>query len=425
MAIIVMVLSCQSEKKQWTVDAMAEQYVRLMLEIGQYDDNFVDAYFGPEEWQPVKDSASTLDSEKMLAKAEELIEQCQSIESKSDAGDDLFRLELIRKQLIAAKTILRMKQGESFTFNEEAKLLYDISPSQNALTYFDSLLTVLDKAIPGEGNLSDRFNEYAGQFALSKEVMDTVFRKAIDVARQRTKEHMVLPADEKFNLSYVTDKSWSGYNYYQGNNTSEILINTDFPIFIQRAVDLGCHEGYPGHHVMMTLMEQNLVIKKGWMEFTIYPLFSPLSFLAEGSANYGIDVVFPGEEKRQFEKDVLFPLAHLDTSLADQYFKILDIKAKLDFAGNEVGRMYLEGEITRETAGSMLQKYLLMAPLRAEKRVQFIENYRSYIINYNLGKQVVSDYIERLGGTADQPEKRWQILMDLLSHPMVPSKMIN
>ena len=35
-------------------------------------------------------------------------------------------------------------------------------------------------------------------------------------------------------------------------------MNVELPIYIDRAVDLACHEGYPGHHVYNALLEQEL-----------------------------------------------------------------------------------------------------------------------------------------------------------------------
>src|SRR5688572_30606371 len=35
-----------------SMNNIAEQYVRLILAIGQHDANYVDAYYGPEEWKP-------------------------------------------------------------------------------------------------------------------------------------------------------------------------------------------------------------------------------------------------------------------------------------------------------------------------------------------------------------------------------------
>ena len=49
------------------------------------------------------------------------------------------------------------------------------------------------------------------------------------------------------------------YNWYKGNLRSVIQVNTDLPLAVDRAIDLACHEGYPGHHVYNALLEQRLV----------------------------------------------------------------------------------------------------------------------------------------------------------------------
>ena len=155
----------------------------------------------------------------------------------------------------------------------------------------------------------------------------------------------------------------------------------------------------------------------------MYPLFSPQSLIAEGSANYGIDVAFPGDERVTFEKEVLFPIAGLDASKADKYYKILGLIGKLNYAGNEAARQYLNGEISREEAAKWLEKYLFYAPDRALQRTRFIDQYRSYVINYNLGKDLVADYVKAKGGTVDQPEKRWAVFKELLSNPHTASSL--
>ena len=128
---------------------------------------------------------------------------------------------------------------------------------------------------------------------------------------KRTLPHAELPAGESFTVEFVTNKSWSGYNWYQGNYRSLIQVNTDLPIYIDRAVDLACHEGIPGHHVYNALLEKHLMRDRGWVEASVYALFSPQSLIAEGTANYGIEVAFPGDERLAFERDVLFPAAGL------------------------------------------------------------------------------------------------------------------
>jgi hypothetical protein len=248
-----------------------------------------------------------------------------------------------------------------------------------------------------------------------------VFRAAIEESRRRTSAHIPLPEGESFAVEYVTNKAWSGYNWYKGGSQSLIQINTDLPIYIDRAIDLGSHEGYPGHHVYNSLLERHLVRGRGWLEFSVYALFSPQSLIAEGTANYGINVAFPRQERVAFEQAVLFPLAEMDPAMAELYYDVHDIFLKLSYAGNEAARGYLDGIISREQALHWLMTYALMSHERAEQRIRFFDQYRSYVINYNLGQDLVKAHIEAEGGTADNPAKRWDAFHRLLSSPILPS----
>src|SRR6185295_3547174 len=139
------------------------------------------------------------------------------------------------------------------------------------------------------------------------------------------------------------------------------------------------------------------------------------------TANYGIEVAFPGEERVQFERSVVFPAAGLDPTRAAEYYRVQALVDRLAYAGNEAARRYLNGEIGRPAATAWLARYAMMAPARAEQRTRFFDQYRSYVINYNLGKDLVKHYIESRGGTADSPARRWQEFIALLSSPRLPS----
>jgi hypothetical protein len=189
-------------------------------------------------------------------------------------------------------------------------------------------------------------------------------------------------------------------------------------------VDLASHEGYPGHHLYNSLLETHLVRGKKWTEFTVYPLFSPQSLIAEGTANFGIDMAFPGEERVEFERDVLFPLAGLPPSGAAEYYRLHGLFLKLAYAGNEAARMYLDGEWSREQAVEYLVSYALMNAERALQRTKFFDTYRSYVINYNLGQDMVKRYIESAGGGVRKPDARWKIFHELISSPRLPSDLL-
>ena len=306
-------------------------------------------------------------------------------------------------------------------FDEESKALYDAVAPSNGEAHFQRILDELDPLVPGQGSLIERYAAFRNSFVIPRDRLDAVFRAAITACRERTSHYIDLPAEESFEVEYVNDKSWSAYNWYQGGFHSLIQVNTDLPIYIDRAIDLACHEGYPGHHVYNVLLEKHLVQDRGWVEFSVYPLFSPQSLIAEGTANYGIQVAFPGEERVAFERETLFPLAGLDPVTAELYYVVLEKVQQLEYAGNEAARRYVNGEIDAKAASNWLTRYALMPQARADQRVRFIDQYRSYVINYNLGEDLVRGYVEsRSGGGADH-ERVWNEFGKLLSSPRLPS----
>ncbi len=404
-----------------TLDNIAEQYVRLVLDIGLHDPDYVDAYYGPKEWQ----EASKQLKPQLTAlrdRTDAIITRLKRVRVPRKNSELALRKTYLQKQLAAASAKINMLMGTAYSFDEEAKRLYDAVPPKFSEKYFQGILKELDKKLPaGSGSVQERYQQFRNQFVIPKEKLDTVFTAAINECRARTKKYIDLPRGESFVVEYVTDKSWSGYNWYKGNSHSLIQVNTDLPIFIDRAVDLAAHEGYPGHHVYNVLLETELLNKKGWQEFCIYPLFSPQSLIAEGSANYGIDVVLPRTERIRFEKEVLFPLAGLDPARVEQYYEVQSLFGKLAYAGNEAARGYLDGVFTKDQALRWLTTYAMFDSARAEQRIKFIVKYRSYVINYNLGQDLVRSYVTKQSGKDPSEKKRWSVFEALLSSPRMPS----
>ena len=400
------------------MDGIAESYVRLVLAVGEHDSDYVDAFYGPAEW---RDQASEegLPLSEIGAHAELLLKQLGSIEP---GDEELGRLRhsYLTTQLRSVAARVAMLGGRTMTFDGESRALYDAEAPTNSEEHFASVLEAMDDLLPGSGPLSERYSAFRSRFVIPSDLLGAVFSAAIDACRERTLEYMDLPEGESFVVEYVTDKSWSGYNWYQGAFHSLIQLNTDLPIFIGRAVDLACHEGYPGHHTYNAMLEHHLVNVRGWPEFSVYPLFSPQSLIAEGSANFGIELAFPGEERFEFERDVLFPLAGMDPATAADYHRAQELASKLSYAGNEAARRYLNGEIDGESAAAWLQQYAMYSPEGARQRMRFVDQYRSYVINYNLGQDLVRGFVDG-DGEARAQEDRWVRFIQLLTSPRLPS----
>lgn len=413
--------SVEQSEQPWAVSHIAEQYVKLTLALGEHEAGYIDAYYGPEQWV-TESKSNELALSEIIKQAKQLNHHLgfhQSDASKLEEIEQL-RLSYLNAQLNALIARAKMNNGEvQYSFDEESQQLFNTQAPKNDWSVFDSALNDLDVLLPGEGSLIERVELFRSQFVIPEDKLKLVFDVAIKECRDRTKKYISLLDNENFTLEFVKDKPWSGYNWYKGNAFSLIQVNTELPISISRAIDLGCHEGYPGHHTYNGLLEDKLFQQRGWVEYSVYPLFSPQSLIAEGSANYGIKMAFPDEQKLEFERDVLFPLAGLDQSKAADFAKVSKLTSQLSYAGNEVARLYLNNKIDKDKAAQLLQQYALMSPGKSKQRVRFMDTYGSYVINYNWGKDLVKNWVE---AGEDKTEKgRWMRFYKLLSTPRLPS----
>ena len=415
LAVTGLLLSTAAVAAPPPLDVIASDYVKLSLEAGEREPEYVDAYYGSADWATAA-KANPRSLAQLLADARTLKAATAAVDPKTLKPMDVRRRTFLLAMLTAAETRLAMANGRHFDFAEEARGLFGVAPDLKPLASYDPVLADIDTIVPGDGPLWQRVNAYRESLAIPTDRLKPVMAAAINECRARTLAHIKLPADEHFTLEFVTKKPWGGYNYYKGNAVSVIQVNTDLPVLITRAVDLGCHEGYPGHHLLNMLLEQKLSRGRGWQEFTVLPLYSPMGFIAEGTANYGIELAFPGNEREAFEETVLFPLAGLDPAQAKRSAALAKAMQKLAGARFTIARDYLDGHLTREQAIAASQKYELLSRPRAEKSVGFFDHYRSYVINYGLGRDMAAATVEAAGNS---PAARWQAFETLLSEPTV------
>jgi hypothetical protein len=399
---------------------IAATYLRLTLEIGTHEEGYIDAYYGPPELKAAAEAAPR-DKSTLLAATRELTARLNNTARRLPDLLDRRRAAFLRTQLRAAETRLMMMQGTRFAFADEAERLFGVRPQLKPLATYDPHLAAVEALVPGDGLLGARAEAYLDRFTIPKDRLQKLFDVAIARCRGRSLAHIPMPDGESFRLEFITGKSWSGYNYYQGAYHSLIQVNTDLPIRLSRALDLGCHEGYPGHHLLNMKLEEKLVKERGWTEFSVYPLYSPQSLIAEGTANYGIDLAFPAASRAETERDVLMPLAGIAVPPDDRYWRLLKAIDALSGARLTIAQQYLDGVIDRATAVALTQKYLLVSPKRAEQSISFTDQYRSYVINYGLGEAMVRAHVERGEPSRDE---MWRRMAKLISEPTLPADLV-
>jgi hypothetical protein len=201
----------------------AESYVKLVLEVGIYDSEYADIYFGPPEWQPSgEDFPDEFPAEQFGSKADALIERIKNASKSNLSGQQSARCKFLEKQLLAVKAKIDLLGGKELPFDEESKLLYDVVAPAFDKKQFENILKELDEALTGEGNLKERFDKYSQKFLVPKDKLESFLEAALVEYRKRTLEHIKLPPNEKLEIQFVGFKSFAANLQYKGMDSSVI-----------------------------------------------------------------------------------------------------------------------------------------------------------------------------------------------------------
>ncbi|HCK84246.1 MAG TPA: hypothetical protein DHW63_06935 [Hyphomonadaceae bacterium] len=409
------------------IDVAAEQYVRLALEIDTHEEGYVDAYFGPREWrdQARANPRSIYELQRFSWRIEDEVNSVLQ-----DRDDDTRRRAFAMREALRSARFRLDMIGHDFPWaglGTEAEFLFALKDlPYYEFPHYEPILASIDAMLPGEGPLNERVEAFRARYVISPDRLQAVMERAIGECRARTRAHLLLPENESFRMEFVTGKSWSAYNWYQGNNQSLIQVNTDIPLTIDRALALACHEGYPGHHVQGIYNERNYR-ERGWPEYSVAPLYHPSAPLNEGGGNFGVEMAFPGDERLAFERDTLYPLAGLDPAGARAYHDLQQALNELQSARLMIAAGYLRDGLfaaqfrnpnARELAIEQTMNYLLVSRARAEQLIAFTDHYRSYVVNYVAGEVLIRDYVNRVAG--DEEGARWAAFERIMSEPTLP-----
>jgi hypothetical protein len=389
------------------LDGDAQAYVGLVLAAGRHDRQIVDAYYGPREWLDAAAAGEPVPIPELLSRTRELAAKLRSAPPSA-------RREFLLAELVALETVLEGLAGERLPLADEARLLFDLEPAYTTTGRLDAALAELERAVPGGGDLRARVEALRARFVLPPDRVDAVARAVLAETRKRTTAHVKLPAGEGVALRKVTGKPWGAYNWYLGSYKSRIEVSTDLPLELEPFARTLAHEGYPGHHAFNVLLEEHLVRGRGWAEFTVYPLWSPQSLVAEGTANAGWDVIFPEDGGRAFLRDVVAPLAGFtDPAALDAYLDMGAALRRLEGVRPLAARMVLDEGRPEDEVRAFLMRYGVLSRERAQKAIDFARTYRSYVFTYELGEDLVEAYL----GTGPDRAARF---FGLLQRPVTP-----
>ena len=405
-ALVLLALAgCRSQPPaSITLDDIARRYVGLAVELGDHDSDSLDFYIkGPSEAATPSFGYAKLHDETLT-----LLDRVNRV-----PGDEA-RKAFLRGQLSALVLRIEQLQGKNRSFDEESRIFFGVVAPEDAYAAARKVIREkLAMLLGGGTNEAAAYSKYEAQFIVSSDRVPVVMRAALDQCRDVTQAHMVLPAGEHVDVMYVSHKPWSAFSRYMGGAYSVIQVNMDYPLTVDRILNLACHEGYPGHHVFNSMRDQALLQTLHREEFRVQPTFSPQSYVSEAAANYAPSLLSE-HDRLHIERDVLYPLAGLKRVDVAKDLEVEKLVEALHTAQPSIARDYLDGRLEFVRAADALEREELME--HAETMLLYLNEFRTYMLAYTVGSDAVKTMVEA-GNPTDA--ERWRRFLNLMRNPVV------
>jgi hypothetical protein len=387
---LLLLAGCSSnELPDDPLEARAQQFVTLALQLGEHDRKEVDAYFGPAEISS-RVGGKSPSLETLRTSALKLLADGERNPPPAEQAD---RARALQEQLEHFDALLQMlTAGTRMPFDEEAMRVYGIDGgAYDEASLAPGRVAQLDEILPGTGPVPFRVAKYRNQFVVPADRREKIFVRALDECRKRTLEHWQLPQDEHLDVQFTRDVG-AAWHKYEGGHRSTLKVNPVAIAYLGQMIDVACHEGYPGHHAQFLVMESDAWPAGLPVELTVALMRSPATVLREGAANYAVDLAFPPEQRLAFERDVLFPMAGFPVSEAERHAKVHRLVTELALSAMPILREYRDGTISFNTATFRLERETFIASPAA--LLKFVDDLGAFSTGYTVARNAVRNHVE-------------------------------
>ncbi|MGA2529255.1 MAG: DUF885 domain-containing protein [Acidimicrobiales bacterium] len=377
---------------------VVERYIALGLAMNRHVHGLVDAYYGPRAIADRVLAAPLMVPERLVAESRELLAAIdageelgdpdsasnargRTSEPAGDAGRDASRRHFLRSQVRGLLTSARKLAGEPISYSDEVESCYGVRPRRFAEDEFEAAHRRLEEVVPGAGPLAQRYVVWREAQAVPVDRLEAAVASLAEDLQVRTRTLFGLPEGERVDFALVTDKPWSGFNYYLGGLRSRVVINTDLPVLSTSLGQLVAHEAYPGHHTERVRKEVGLLRRHRCWEESIVLIGTPENLIAEGLADLGIEIVMAPRPELTLAEH-LRPLG-----LDYEPDLVASVKQAAEALGgvraNAAFRLW-EDKADAETVIDEVAHWGLTTRPRAAKQVEFLQHptWRAYISCY-------------------------------------------
>ena len=386
------------------------EYLLLGLRFDRIEEGYVDSFTGdPQLRQHVADEPAP-DPAELARTARRLLGEVDG------AGLSPQRADYLRAHLRALDCAGRKFAGEDVGFVDEVRAYFDVSISKGDQERYREAHRALDEALGGSGPLAERMQAYRAGEEIAPERLEECIHAFSSALRDRVRETFPLPDTETITYEVVTDKPWSGFNYYEGNYRSTVAVNADLKQQMSNLPRLVAHESYPGHHTEHCRKEAGLVELGNQAEQTIFLVNTPQCLMAEGLADLALYAVV-GDQWGSWATEIYADLGlRFDGERAQA---ISAASAALADVRQDAALMLHDEHRDVDEVAAFLQRWTLTTEARARQSLRFLSSplWRAYTSTYVEGYRLLRGWLDARPAEVSLTARFGR----LLDEPLMPS----
>jgi hypothetical protein len=393
---------------------LLREYLLLGLRFDRIESGYVDAYTGDPGLRQTVSAEPAPDPADLARQAQRLLAALPDVPRGN--GFDEARADYIGAHLRALVCAARKFAGEDIGFVDEVHDYFDVHIAKGELETYRQAHARLNDVVGGDGPLADRMAVYRAAEEIPPDRLAECIDAFSSALRDRVRAEYPLPDTETVDYQVVTDKPWSGFNYYLGDYHSTVAVNADIRQGMSNLPRLVAHESYPGHHTEHCRKEAGLVSRKGQVEQTIFLVNTPQCLMAEGLADLALYAAI-GPGWGQWAAEIYADLGlRFDGERAEA---VAEAAAALAGVRQDAALMLHDEHRDAEEVAAFLRRWLLVDDARARQMLRFLSSplWRAYTSTYVEGYRLLRAWLDNRPAEVGLAERFGQ----LLDEPLIPS----
>jgi hypothetical protein len=394
--------------------ALIREYLLLGLRFDRIESGYVDAFTGDPALRQTVLAEPAPDPTSLVRQAQRLLAALPDVPRGN--GFDATRADFIGAHLRALACAGRKFAGEDIGFVDEVHDYFDVHIAKGELETYRQAHARLDDVLGGDGPLVDRMEAHRASEEIPPERLAECIEAFSSALRDRVRAEYPLPDTETVEYQVVTDKPWSGFNYYLGDYRSTVAVNADIKQLMSNLPRLVAHESYPGHHTEHCRKEAGLVNRKGQAEQTIFLVNTPQCLMAEGLADLALYAAI-GPRWGQWASEIYADLGlRFDGERAEA---VSEASAALAGVRQDAALMLHDEHRDADEVAAFLRRWLLVNDTRARQMLRFLSSplWRAYTSTYVEGYRLLRAWLDDRPAGVGLAERFGR----LLDEPLIPS----